>query len=106
MLNNRVLKNIKTRTGLSKSQVDYVAIKFIAKNLTLKDSDAMAQKRLKIAYSLLQKYPVINSRSASKNLCVITGKARSVYRFCKLSRMELKRYSGLGLLNGLKPSSW
>lgn len=106
MLNNRVLKNIKTRTGLSKSQVDYLAIKFIAKNLNLKDDvDSVSQKRLKIAYSLLQKYPVINSRTASKNLCVITGKARSVYRFCKLSRMELKRYSGLGLLNGLKPSS-
>lgn len=105
MLNNRVLKNIKSRSGNTKKELDYVVLKFILKQSLLAKKDNEAKKRCEITNSLLAKYSAINSRVSAKNLCIITGKARSVYRFCKLSRMELKRYSGFGLLNGLKPSS-
>ena len=107
MLNNRVFKNVRSRMKIANHQIDYVALKFILKQLTHqnKKDPILMQKRSIIANKILLKYPFINSKAASKNLCIVTGKARSVFRFCRLSRMELKRYSGLSLLNGLKPSS-
>jgi ribosomal protein S14 len=37
-----------------------------------------------------------------KNYCLITGKSRSVSRFCLLSRMQIKKMMNLGLLTGLR----
>lgn len=40
------------------------------------------------------------------NRCVITGKSGGVFRFFKLSRMEVKSFFGAGKLYGFKRSSW
>lgn len=83
-----------------------IVLKYILKRLLkLKSSDSIKERRETVGFMLLQQRSTTNSKNASKNLCVITGKARSVYRFSRLSRMELKRYTGFGFLNGLKPSS-
>jgi len=40
------------------------------------------------------------------NYCVFTYRGHSVFREFKLSRFLIKKYVGLGLLAGLKRSSW
>lgn len=41
-----------------------------------------------------------------KNRCTITGDARSISRYFKLSRMVIKELSSFGLLPGVQKSSW
>nr|YP_009647067.1 ribosomal protein S14 [Chloropicon mariensis]QBX98716.1 ribosomal protein S14 [Chloropicon mariensis] len=49
-------------------------------------------------------------RSASKvrvvNRCILTGRSKSVYKFCKLSRLSLRRLGSEGLIPGLSKKSW
>lgn len=40
------------------------------------------------------------------NRCVLTGKSGGVFKFFKLSRMEVKSFFGAGKLYGFKKSSW
>lgn len=37
-----------------------------------------------------------------KNYCLITGKSKSVFRFCMLSRMQIKKFMNLGLFIGVR----
>ena len=41
-----------------------------------------------------------------RNRCVISGRARGVYRFCKLSRVRIRELAGKGLLVGVTKASW
>jgi small subunit ribosomal protein S14 len=41
-----------------------------------------------------------------KNRCILTGRARSIYRHFKLSRIMIKELSAYGLLPGIQKSSW
>ncbi|RYE27712.1 MAG: 30S ribosomal protein S14 [Sphingobacteriaceae bacterium] len=41
-----------------------------------------------------------------KNRCVLSGRAKGVYRFCKLSRIRIRQYAARGLLVGVTKSSW
>jgi small subunit ribosomal protein S14 len=40
------------------------------------------------------------------NRCFITGRSRSVTRFCHLSRHEFRRLASGGFLPGVRKSSW
>jgi small subunit ribosomal protein S14 len=40
------------------------------------------------------------------NRCAVTGKSGGVFRFFRMSRMEIKSFFGLGKLYGFKRSSW
>lgn len=42
----------------------------------------------------------------SKNRCVLTSRAGSVFRYFRLSRIELKNFASLGFLTGVRKSSW
>jgi small subunit ribosomal protein S14 len=53
----------------------------------------------------LQKYTKYSSISVINNICVQTGRSRSVSSFFKLSRMKLKELGNFGLLPGLRRSS-
>lgn len=41
-----------------------------------------------------------------KNRCVVTGRAKSVYRLFKMSRICLRELMAMGALPGLKKASW
>jgi small subunit ribosomal protein S14 len=41
-----------------------------------------------------------------RNRCMLTGRGRGVYRFCKLSRISLRELASQGLLMGVTKSSW
>ena len=41
-----------------------------------------------------------------KNRCILTGRGRAVYRFCRLSRIRFRELAAGGLLLGVSKSSW
>ena len=41
-----------------------------------------------------------------KNRCIITGRAHSVHRQFKISRIALRELASMGLINGVMKSSW
>jgi small subunit ribosomal protein S14 len=47
-----------------------------------------------------------SSRVRFNNHCIITGRARGVYRFAKLSRLMLRDNNYINKLPGLKKSYW
>ena len=54
----------------------------------------------------IQQYGKKSSLSMIKNICVFTSRSRGVLKFFKLSRMKLKELGSMGLIPGLKKSSW
>lgn len=60
-----------------------------------------------VYYSRLLSYlPKDSSISRIRNYCILSNRARGVYSDFKLSRMFIKKLSGLGMLNGVKRASW
>lgn len=41
-----------------------------------------------------------------RNRCVLSGRSRGVYRFCKLSRIRIRELANKGLLTGVVKASW
>jgi len=54
----------------------------------------------------LTRMPKDSSVVRVKNRCIITGRARSVYRDFKISRIILRKYAHSGLLPGIHKASW
>jgi small subunit ribosomal protein S14 len=54
----------------------------------------------------LNKLPRNSSKIRIRNRCIVTGRGRSVFRFCKLSRISLRNLASQGLLPGIRKSSW
>ena len=55
---------------------------------------------------LLNQLPRDSSKTRIKNRCIRTGRARSVYRFFKLSRIQIRELAGKAVLPGVIKSSW
>ena len=41
-----------------------------------------------------------------RNRCIISGRSRGVYRFCRLSRISFRELASQALLAGIAKSSW
>jgi ribosomal protein S14 len=77
-----------------------LAIKILINNLLLK-----RKKRRKIQQHFLS-FPKISSLSRIKNLCILTGRPKSVYRFFKISRLQFRKLASKGYLTGISKYSW
>ena len=64
-------------------------------------ADEQFQARLK-----LSRIPRNASKVRIRNRCILTGRSKSVYRFCKLSRLGLRDLGSKGLIPGLSKKSW
>jgi len=53
-----------------------------------------------------QKLPRNSAANRVKNRCTLTGRARSVYRLFKLSRLDFRKKALQGLIPGLRKASW
>ena len=58
------------------------------------------------AYIQYIKLVQFNSITKIKNRCLLTNRARSVYRKFKMSRIFFKEYALRGDLMGVKKASW
>lgn len=63
----------------------------------------------KVRYQFIQKLnklPKNSSITRVRNRCILTGRGRSVFRFCKLSRIIIRQLAAQGQLAGIQKSSW
>ena len=72
----------------------------IAKDRSL-DSKERAEAVLK-----LSKLPRNSSKVRYRNRCALTGRPRAYHGFFGICRNELRRLASLGLIPGVKKSSW
>jgi ribosomal protein S14 len=46
------------------------------------------------------------SYTRTRNICILTGRSRSVYRFFRLSRLKIREYAKAGYFTGITKASW
>ena len=79
----------------------YERIKLFYKFLRITD------KENALYYSrIISSFPADSSITRVRNFCILSHRARGVYKDFKLSRMFIKQLVGLGMLNGIKKASW
>ena len=99
-MKKQIKKNIKQRYIYQNNEKQRLILKSISHNLILEN-----QTRWKIQKKML-KLPTLSSITRIKNICIVTGRSRSIYRFLKISRIQLKKYISKGMLPGLTKYSW
>jgi len=99
-MKKQIHKNITQRYVFQQQEKQRLVFKAITQNLAFENTI-----RWKTQKKFLQ---ATNTSSVTriKNRCIITGRARSVYRFFKLSRIQLRKLASEGVLPGLSKYSW
>ena len=94
-------KDKKLRSALEDNETYYKVLKFLMADARLADGNLkfITDSILKNKASLVSLYKV-------KNVCVLSGRSRSVYRHFGISRLAIKDFGWSGALKGLKGSSW
>ena len=59
-----------------------------------------------LAKGRIKSLPRNSSKGRIKNRCIETGRAHSVLRFCKLSRIRLRENASKALISGISKASW
>lgn len=99
-MKKQIKKNINQRYLFKNEEKKRLVLKSIAQNLNLEK---------KIRWKIQKKLIKLSNNSSVtriKNRCIITGRSRSVYRFFKLSRIQLRKLASEGSLPGLSKYSW
>lgn len=78
---------------------------FEEKRLALKILQRINPTDLRVQQSLSE-LPHNSSRTRIRNRCILTGRARSIWRAFRLSRIQLRKLALEGALMGVKNSSW
>ena len=97
---NFIEKDKKRRNLVCKYELRRVEYKSIIKNTDLPTeirSDFMNK---------LNTLPRNSCEVRIMNRCILTGRSKAVYRFCKISRIKMRELAASGLLAGVKKSSW
>lgn len=99
-MKNIVLRDKKRRALFLKNELKRVQYKSIIKNFSIKGEikDQHIEKLNKIARN--------SSKVRIRNRCILTGRGRAVYRFCRLSRIRFRELAAQGLILGVSKSSW
>lgn len=74
--------------------------------LVIKFADVRRKLKKEGNFAALAKLPRDSSATRSRRRCEITGRARSVYRKFKISRMVMREMANAGLIPGMKKASW
>lgn len=93
-------KNIKQRYLFKNLEKKRLILKIILNNLNLNKN---------IRFKIKQKWFFFNNNSSPtriKNICVLTNRSRSIYRFLKISRIQLRNLASNGLLPGISKYNW
>jgi small subunit ribosomal protein S14 len=99
-MQKKIKKNIKQRYIFKNFEKKRLILKILSKNLNIKR---------KIRWKIQQKFTFFNSISSItriKNICIITGRSKSIYRFFKISRIQLRKLISNSFLPGIFKYSW
>ena len=99
-MKNIVKRDQKRRNLFLKNELTRVQYKSIIKNFSI------AGKAKEKYVTKLNQIPRNSSRVRIKNRCILTGRGKAVYRFCRLSRIRFRELAAQGLLLGVSKSSW
>lgn len=94
-MQKKIKKNIKQRILFKNFEKKRLVIKTILNNFNLKKI---------IRWKIEQKWFNFNRNSSLtriKNICILTGRSKSVYRFFKISRLQLRKLASTGFLPGI-----
>ena len=99
-MKNLIKKDKKRRKAVERFEFQRINYKSIIANLSLSPA-------LRIVTQLkLNNLPRQSSKTQIRNRCILTGRGRGVYKFCKLSRLSFRELSGRGKLAGVAKLSW
>lgn len=99
-MQKKIKKNIKQRYLFKNLEKKRLIYKIISKNLNLEK---------KLRWKIQQKWFFFDKNSSMtriKNICIFTGRSRSVYRLFKMSRIQLRKLASEGFLPGVSKYSW
>jgi small subunit ribosomal protein S14 len=99
-MTNSIQRDKRRRLLLLQFQLKRLQRKTVSQDLNLSKS---TKKMIDSKRALL---PRNSSRSRVHNRCIITGRSRGVLRFCKLSRIRVRKLASQGLLSGISKASW
>lgn len=95
IMQKKIKKNIKQRLLFKDLEKQRLVIKTISNNFNLKKN---------IRWKIEQKwfnFKKNTSLTQIKNICLLTGRSKSVYRFFKISRLQLRKLASTGFLPGI-----
>lgn len=99
-MQKKIKKNIKQRYLFKNLEKKRLILKIISKNLNLNKT---------LRWKLQQKWFFFKQNSSLtriKNLCVLTGRSKSIYRLFKISRIQLRKLASEAFLPGVSKYSW
>jgi len=99
-MQKKIKKNIRQRFLFKNLEKKRLIIKTITNNFNLKK-----QTRWKAEQRWFN-FDRNSSLTRIKNICILTGRTRSVYRFFKISRLQLRKLASTGFLPGVSKYSW
>lgn len=99
-MKKKIKKNIKQRYLFKHFEKNKLILRILIKNLKLKNF-----KRWKIQQKLIF-FNKNSSITQIKNICILTGRSRSIYRIFKISRIQLRKLISNKNLPGLFKYSW
>ena len=99
-MQKKIKKNIKQRYLFKNLEKKRLIFKIISKNLNFKNN---------IRWKAQQKWFFFHQNSSLtriKNICVLTGRTRSIYRLFKISRIQFRKLASKGFLPSVSKYSW
>nr|YP_010394060.1 ribosomal protein S14 [Peronospora belbahrii]DAZ88068.1 TPA_asm: ribosomal protein S14 [Peronospora belbahrii] len=99
-MQKKIKKNIKQRYLFKNFEKNRLTLKIISKNFNIEKT---------LRWKLQQKWFFFHQNTSLtriKNLCVLTGRSRSIYRLFKISRIQLRKLASNGFLPGVSKYSW
>lgn len=99
-MKKQIKKNINQRYLFKDYEQKRLILKSISQNLKINQ-----RIRWKTQFKFFT-IPFNSSVTRVKNRCILTGRARSVFRLVKLSRIQLRKWASFGFLPGLAKRSW
>jgi ribosomal protein S14 len=99
-MQKKIKKNIKQRYLFQHFEKKRLIYKILLKNIQLNKN---------IRWKMQQKWFFFNQNTSLtriKNICILTGRSKSIYRFFKISRLQLRKLASNSLLPGIAKYSW
>lgn len=102
----RIKKDKQKRALLSKRMVPQLVHKAICHDRSYESSSAVNWYAYRKHARALHHSSKNAVHTRIRNRCVLSGRSRGVYRFCKLSRIRMRELASKGLLTGVVKASW
>ena len=103
------MKNSKKKTNTKKDNLRRVKVEQQESRRTrfkvIQSNQALPLDKRFLALIKLSRFSQNSSRVRIQNRCVLTGRARGIYRFFKMSRIMIRELAAKGLLPGVKKAS-